>query len=253
MRLEITERLRRQKAQPELTAAVETLRDLVFNAEDLSMPAKELGLEVKETDWLTEDADSELFSHERVKQAAFDAELRDQALNSDVFELSPERFLVIHVDAYQAPETLPFDEVKSDISAELKAEKAQALAVADAQEIEAAMAAGERAEAVAKARGLEWQASQSIRRTDISVEQDLRRFVFQMPLPEESGVSAATLHRQTGDYLVVQLRDHQAGQRAALDAETLASVRRSMNQNAASKAFASYFNILWNTAEISIN
>ena len=253
MRLEITERLRRQKAQPELTAAVETLRDLVFNAEDLSMPAKELGLEVKETDWLTEDADSELFSHERVKQAAFDAELRDQALNSDVFELSPERFLVIHVDAYQAPETLPFDEVKSDISAELKAEKAQALAVADAQEIEAAMAAGERAEAVAKARGLEWQASQSIRRTDISVEQDLRRFVFQMPLPEESGVSASTLHRQTGDYLVVQLRDHQAGQRAALDAETLASVRRSMNQNAASQAFASYFNILWNTAEISIN
>ena len=74
-----------------------------------------------------------------------------------------------------------------------------------------------------------------------------------MPLPEESGVSASTLHRQTGDYLVVQLRDHQAGQRAALDAETLASVRRSMNQNAASQAFASYFNILWNTAEISIN
>ena len=253
MRLEITERLRHQKAQPALMAAVETLKDLVFNAEGLRMPADELKLTVRQTDWLTEDADSELFSHERVKQAAFDAELRDQALNSDVFELSPERFVVIHVDAYQAPQALPFNEVKAEISAELKAQKAQALAVAEAQEIEAALAAGERAEDVAKARGLEWQASQSIRRTDISVEQDVRRFVFQMPLPEEKNVTASTLHRQTGDYLVVQLREHQVGQRATLDAETLASVRRSMSQNAASQAFASYFNILWNAAEISIN
>ena len=253
MRLEITERLRRQQAKPELMATVESLKDLVFNADGLAMPAEELKLKIKRTAWLEKDADNELFAHERVMQAAFDAELRDQALNSEVFELSPERFLVIHVDDYQGPQTLPFDDVKQEIVAELTAEKARGLALEDAKAVEAALKAGERAETVAKARGLDWQAAQSIRRSDISVEQDIRRFVFQMPLPAEDAASVSTLHRQSGDYLVVQLREHQVGQRQALDTETVASVRRSMNQNAASQAFSSYFNILWNTAEISIN
>ncbi|MGB1544583.1 MAG: SurA N-terminal domain-containing protein [Spongiibacter marinus] len=252
-RLAITERLRRQKARPKLLAAVESLRDLVFNAESLAMPAAELELEVKRSDWLSSEDNDGLFADQRVKQAAFDSELREQELNSDVFELAPDHFLVLHVDQYQAPQLRPFEDVRAEIEVSLQTEKAAQQAKADAQEIEQQLAAGQRAEAVAKQHGLDWQAMQDIRRSDISVEPALRRFVFELAAPAQDKAVAATLHQQSGDYTVVQLLASEPGQRAALEAEALLNLRRSVAQNASSQAFANYFNNLWNNADITIN
>ncbi len=253
VRLEITERLRRQKARPELLASVEALRDLVFNAEDLRMPAAELKLDIQRSSWLSESDSEGLFAYPRLKQAAFDAELREQALNSEVFELTPERFVVIHVDEFQAPQTLPLEQVKQQIVSSLRREKAVQLAADEAAKVEGELVGMARAEDVANKYGLSWQAFQDIRRSDISVDQDLRRFVFQLAAPQEAAVTAGTLHRQNGDYVVVQLRESEAGQREAMKESDLAELRRSVVQNASSQAFANYFNILWNNADITIN
>ncbi len=253
VRGDISQRLSRQKAGPKLLAVVESLRDLVFNAENLVMPAAELELDIQSSDWLSADDSEGLFAHPRVKQAAFDPELREQALNSEVFELTPGHFVVIHIDAYQAPQTQPFEQVEEQIVATLRSEKAAQLAAEQAAEIERQLAASERAEVLAKKYGLQWQAVQSVRRSDISVEQDIRRFVFQMAPPADGAVAAATMHRQSGDYLVVQLRASAAGERSALDRQALDELHRSVVQNASSQAFANYFNVLWNSADIKIN
>lgn len=253
VRGDISQRLSRQKAGPKLLAVVESLRDLVFNAENLVMPAAELELDIQSSDWLSADDSEGLFAHPRVKQAAFDPELREQALNSEVFELTPGHFVVIHIDAYQAPQTQPFEQVEEQIVATLRSEKAAQLAAEQAAEIEQQLAASERAEVLAKKYGLQWQAVQSVRRSDISVEQDIRRFVFQMAPPADGAVAAATMHRQNGDYLVVQLRTSAAGERSALDRQALDELHRSVVQNASSQAFANYFNVLWNSADIKIN
>ncbi|WP_372861438.1 SurA N-terminal domain-containing protein [Spongiibacter sp.] len=253
VRGDISQRLSRQKAGPKLLAVVESLRDLVFNAENLVMPAAELELDIQSSDWLSADDSEGLFAHPRVKQAAFDPELREQALNSEVFELTPGHFVVIHIDAYQAPQTQPFEQVEEQIVATLRSEKAAQLAAEQAAEIEQQLAASERAEVLAKKYGLQWQAVQSVRRSDISVEQDIRRFVFQMAPPADGAVAAATMHRQNGDYLVVQLRASAAGERSALDRQALDELHRSVVQNASSQAFANYFNVLWNSADIKIN
>lgn len=253
VRGDISQRLSRQKAGPKLLAVVESLRDLVFNAENLVMPAAELELDIQSSDWLSADDSEGLFAHPRVKQAAFDPELREQALNSEVFELTPGHFVVIHIDAYQAPQTQPFEQVEEQIVATLRSEKAAQLAAEQAAEIERQLAASERAEVLAKKYGLQWQAVQSVRRSDISVEQDIRRFVFQMAPPADGAVAAATMHRQNGDYLVVQLRASAAGERSALDRQALDELHRSVVQNASSQAFANYFNVLWNSADIKIN
>lgn len=252
-RQEITERLRRQAAKPKFQAAVESLRDLVFNAEGLAMPARELAIEVQHSDWLSESHSEGLFADPRLKQAAFDAELREQKLNSDVFEISPEHFVVLHVQAYQAPQTLPFDEVEQQIRDKLTLAKAAELAEADAKRVAEQLAQGKNAEQVALEQGLKWQAHKDVRRADNAVEADLRRFAFEMAAPAGDHQVSATLHRDNGDYVVVQLLSSEPGSRTNVDAETLATIRRSVVQNAANQAFSNYFNILWNNADITIN
>jgi len=252
-RLEITERLREQKAQPRLVGAVDTLKDLVFNAESLAMPAKEMQLEVQQGDWLSKNSDSGLFAYPAVKQAAFNAELRNQGLNSDVIELSSEQYVVLHIEEYKAPQPKVLDDVRNDIQTILSENKAEAAALAKAEELQAALSAGGRAEEIAKAQDLSWNGVIDGKRNDISVDTAIRNQAFAMPRPQPSKASVSTLRKNNGDRVVMQLLDVRYGdvtglkQSAALDAETNAY------RNKSSQEFSAYFNSLWESAEIKIN
>lgn len=252
-RLEITERLREQKAQPRLVGAVDTLKDLVFNAESLAMPAKEMQLEVQQGDWLSKNSDNGLFAYPAVKQAAFNAELRNQGLNSDVIELSSEQYVVLHIEEYKAPQPKVLDDVRNDIQTILSENKAEAAALAKAEELQAALSAGGRAEEIAKAQDLSWNGVIDGKRNDISVDTTIRNQAFAMPRPQPSKASVSTLRKNNGDRVVMQLLDVRYGdvtglkQSAALDAETNAY------RNKSSQEFSAYFNSLWESAEIKIN
>ena len=252
-RLEITERLREQKAQPRLVGAVDTLKDLVFNAESLAMPAKEMQLEVQQGDWLSKNSDNGLFAYPAVKQAAFNAELRNQGLNSDVIELSSEQYVVLHIEEYKAPQPKVLDDVRNDIQTILSENKAEAAALAKAEELQAALSAGGRAEEIAKAQDLSWNGVIDGKRNDISVDTAIRNQAFAMPRPQPSKASVSTLRKNNGDRVVMQLLDVRYGdvtglkQSAALDAETNAY------RNKSSQEFSAYFNSLWESAEIKIN
>ena len=251
-RLEITERLRVQKAQPRLVGAVDTLKDLVFNAESLAMPAEEMAVEVKQSDWLGRSSDEGLFAHQAVKEAAFNPELRSQDLNSDVFELAPDRYVVIHVEEYKAPQVQDLENVRNDIQSILSENKAESAALSKAEELQLALASGERVEDVAKKHNLKWNAIVDGKRNDISVEAAIRNQAFAMPRPEESA-SISTLRKSNGDRAVVQLFDVRYGNLAALNANLVQEAEKSAYRNKSSQEFSAYFNSLWESAEIKIN
>ena len=252
-RLEITERLRRQKAQPVMVSTVESLRDLVFNAENLRMPAEELGVKVQQSEWLSQSSNDSIFAHEQVRRAAFSAELREQGLNSEVIELSPEHYIVVHVDDYQAPATLAYDDVRENIKVTLRRKKAEAIASKTATELREKIAKGESAEALAKARSYTFSTNSDIKRSDISVDGELRQRVFSLAAPTASQPSLGLFKRQNGDYIVLQLLAVEQGSRAQLTPKAIADVERSVMRSASSQAFSAYFNTLWTEAEVKIN
>ena len=251
-RLNITEQLRAQKAQPRLVGAVDTLKDLVFNAESLAMPAKEMGLSVEQGEWLSKNSDDGLFSFPSVKQAAFNPELRSQGLNSDVIELSPERYVVIHIEEYKAPEPKALESVRNEIKSVLSENKADAAAEIKARELQAALIAGGRAETVAKEQGLSWNAVLDGKRSDINIDSGIRNQAFAMPRPD-SNASVSTLRKNNGDRVVLQLLDVRYGDLSALNESVALEAKKNAYRNKSSQEFSAYFNSLWESAEIKIN
>ncbi len=138
---EIAARLAAQRAQPQLIARVERLRDLAFNSATIREPAEQLGLEVEESDWLTRNNDHPLLGRPAVMAAAFSSDVLEQGHNSDVLELAPDHYLLLRVIDQKPAEPLPLTEVKDLIANELAADKARQAARQEAEQIAAAVAA----------------------------------------------------------------------------------------------------------------
>jgi peptidyl-prolyl cis-trans isomerase D len=216
------------------------------------MPAKEMALEVKQGDWLSKSSDEGLFAYQAVKEAAFNAELRSQGLNSDVIELAPDRYVVIHIEEHKAPQVQDLENVRNDIQSILSENKAESAALSKAEELQLALSSGERVEDVAKKHDLKWNAIVDGKRSDIAVEAAIRNQAFAMPRPEASA-SISTLRKSNGDRAVVQLFDVRYGNLAALNADLVQEAEKSAYRNKSSQEFSAYFNSLWESAEIKIN
>lgn len=251
-RLEISERLRVQQSQPKLLSAVEQLRDLVFNAENLAMPAKELGLTVQQSEWQNKSDNSGLFEFAALKNAAFDVELRSQGLNSEVFEITPEHYAVIHAEEYKAPELLPLDKVRNQIVSSLSAQRAELALVVAAERMKESLELGKRAEYVAKFEDLQWNGIVAGKRGDISVDTAIRNRAFAMSRPE-SKPSVSVVRLGNGDRAVVQLLNVKYGELPQLDVAMAADAEKNAYRNKSSQDFSAFFNGLWKHAEIKIN
>ncbi|QQD19893.1 SurA N-terminal domain-containing protein [Spongiibacter nanhainus] len=253
MKPELTEQLQQQQAKPRFVAAVEDLRDLVFNAEDLTLPAEEMELNVARSELLERSSNEGLFQYEAVKRAAFSESLREAGHNSEVIELTPERYVVLHVEEYKAPTPKPLEQVRDSVVTALKAQKASQAAAERAESIANALREGSTMESLAKQNELEWDAVVAGTRNDLAVEAPLRQQVFAMPKPEAGSNTVSVTQTDEGNHYVVSLLAVRAGQPNSVSQEQIAQARQGLQRRQASEDFAHYFNVLWQNADIKIN
>ncbi len=254
-RAAIEKSLQRQAAKPKLIAEVEALRDLVFNADGLAQPAEALSIKVKESDWVTPLQREGLMAHAAVRKAAFDAELRKQKYNSEVIEVSPEHFVVIHPLAYRAPELRPLADVKDQIVLELRVKKGRELAKAVAAEALESLRAGKSAEAIAKeSEGITWNVAVRAWRQDPAVAERIRSEAFMLSRPQEGAApTLSTITDENGDYVVVQLTAVNDGDDSLLGDKRRSELLASAQRVQASQSFSAYFDSLIKSADIKYN
>jgi len=254
-RATLEKRLQQQAAKPRLIAEVEALRDLVFNADGLAQPAEALKLEVQQSDWVTPLQKEGLMAHSAVRKAAFDAELRKQKYNSEVIEISPEHFVVIHPQDYRAPELKPLSDVSEQIVAELRIKKGRDIARDVAAKAAESLRGGKSAEAIAKgSEGVRWDVAVRASRQDPSVTEKIRREAFMLARPAE-GASAilSTTTNENGDYVVVQLTAVNDGDDSLVGEKRRGELLASAQRVQASQSFTAYFDSLVKSAAIKYN
>lgn len=252
-RAELERQLQERAAKPRLVSEVEALRDLVFNADGLEEPAKALELEVQESDWLTADQNEGLLAHSAVKAAAFNAELREQGYNSEVFEVSPSHYVVLHPIAHRPPEVQPLADVRDVIVATLKEQEGRERADDVARELMAALRAGESAEALAKkTEGVDWQVAVRSSRQDSSITESVRRKVFQMARPQEGGNVAMT-RDAGGNSVVIQLTNVYDGERSLVAENRRRELLAGAQRVQANQSYNAYFASLMRRAEVKYN
>jgi peptidyl-prolyl cis-trans isomerase D len=207
------------EAERNLLIAVEELRDLVFNAPDLSGPAAAIDAEVRVSEPFSLGAGVGIFTDSRLRELAFSDDVKESGNNSEVLELAGQRFVAVQVQDVRAPQIAPFEEVESEVRLGLEAEL-EALALADmTARAETLLASGESMEAIANTLDIEWRVELAATRLTSQLPQPVLETAFGMPQGQADVLRTVPVPGE--GYALVQLARVNPGDVAALSrAET---------------------------------
>lgn len=250
-KVDVTQRLQRAKAQPELVKAVEKLRDLVFNSEGLAGPAKELNLPVKEGGWIERKTTDPLFSNPKVIAAAFSSEVIKDGNNSEVVELAADHFLVLRAKQHEAAAPKALADVKPAIVATLKQERVALAAKDIAHELAQSAQAGDSLEKLASQRGYTAKTVEKAARGNAAASPELLRAAFGMARPlKGQPLPVDTVTLGNGDVALLQLQDVAEGGSDSLNPTQRNALVAQLQQGFGTAGFAALMENLRARADI---
>ena len=201
----LKEELALAKADPLFWQAVDDLKDISFNAADLSEPAESLNLKIKASPFIERSGGKALFANRQFVAAAYsDAVLKD-GQNSDVIELSNEHVMVVRLAEHKPAALLPLSDVLNDVKASVISDKANSLLVDSADALLTQLKQGGDVEKLAKSQGYDWQLMLAVRRNDpkANADRDVLRNAFKLPKAAVGQRALDSVKLSNGDYVVM--------------------------------------------------
>lgn len=203
LKAELAQSMQEADAEQTLLVVVDELRELSFNAGDLQQPADALALSVRRSETVFLSGGEGVFAEAAAREALFSGEVYDAGNNSDIVELSRNRFVVVRVAEKQPSKLLPFDSVASTIRDELETRAQVAARLALLESVRSRLADGERLEEVANAEGYEWRVELATRRAGSLLPAEVLNLAFSMELGTVPALDKVDL--VNGDLALVEL------------------------------------------------
>lgn len=231
VREELRASIEAAEAERNLLIAVEELRDLAFNSPDLSGPAEAIGAEVRVSQPFSLGEGADLFSDARLRELAFSDDVKASGNNSEVLELSGQRFVAVRVRDVRAPQIAPFDEVESEVRQGLRKELGAAALADMTARAEALLASGESMETAANTLGMEWRVELAATRLTSQLPRPVLEAAFTMPQGQTDALRTVQVPEE--GYALVQLARVNPGDVAALsgaEAQQLSDLRSGEQQ-----------------------
>ncbi|WP_421203011.1 peptidylprolyl isomerase [Aeromonas enteropelogenes] len=199
-------RLQTDKAKEQFFAEQQKMADSSFeNPDSLDLTADAMGMKVVSSDYFSQVNAPAPLNDPKVLSVAFSEQLRDDNTNSDVIELSDGKALVLHITGYQPKAAKPLAEVKDQVIAAIKHDKASEVARGKAQSLLEKLKAGDDIKADLAALDLKVETHKGIARFDRQLDQNLVAQVFMLPHPKDGKPSVALVTESNGDRVVVAL------------------------------------------------
>lgn len=244
--------LRTRRAERLFYDRVEVLRNTTYEQPGSLVPAAQTtGLEVRYTDWFSRRQGEGIAAEPAVREAAFSAEVREERLNSDLIELGQRRVVVLRIDQERPARPKPFDSVREQVEARLRAERTDAILQSWAEQALARLDAGatpaELATGPVALREPGWLSRSS---DDVDVEPAVQRTAFELPAPAPGASTYAATALEEGDHAVVVVR---ATRLPEVDSGAVAGARERRRQAVLSGEFSAYLGALRNDADIVRN
>ncbi|WP_313953997.1 SurA N-terminal domain-containing protein [Accumulibacter sp.] len=135
VRSELEDELRRQAASRQFAEAAEAFSNIVYEQPDSLQPVVDrFHLKIEKSAWLPRDASRQVaatlgpLGDEKVLTALFSADSLKNKRNTEAIEVAPNVLLSARVTEYRPSSVKPFDTVRADIEAALRAQEASTLA-----------------------------------------------------------------------------------------------------------------------------
>ncbi|WP_429101902.1 peptidylprolyl isomerase [Aeromonas veronii] len=203
---EIITRLQADKAKEKFFAEQQKMADNSFeNPDSLDLTADAMGMKVQSSDFFTQATAPAPLNDHKVLSVAFSEQLRDDNTNSDVIELADGKALVLHITGHKPKAVKPLAEVKEQVIAAIKHDKASEVARGKAQGLLDKLKVGESITADLTALGLKVETHKGVARFDRELDQNLIAQAFTLPHPIDGKPSVALVAETNGDRVVVAL------------------------------------------------
>ncbi len=242
----LEQQLQAAEAADHFFNTVEALQDLSFNADNLIDPADALDLSVTRTDWLARTSTQGIFAYPQVRQAVASDDVLLERYNSEVVELAPDHFIVLHVVDYQLPDVQPLSAVQALIEVQLLDEQAREQTQQRATDRLAQLQSGVQ-------QATDWHRARDVQRNtavlvDSAANTALLRAVFAMPA---DGLDRyAMIPLPAGDIALVQLDTIQAGDLTAMNKLERNALQQATFNNAVNQSVTRYQQALHREADI---
>lgn len=238
---EIRQQLKAAKAEDRYFEKQQKLAEISFEQPDTLEPAaNETGLTVRRTDLFTRNRAPTPLSDDVILNNLFADQLIDEKLNSEIIETSDDRSLVVRVTEHAPERVKALDEVREQIVAELRTEKAQQQALEQAQSWMASWKAGDEATG-----DIVWV--DSVARNNREHPQAIVQALFSMSPSLDDTSTFNAIELPNGDAAVVALTDVSAGTPGD---EPLDELKRQLQNRQAQVMLQAFINNLKTTADI---
>ena len=206
-----------------LVEKLANLKELSYNAESLAEIADDLELTAQVSEPFSRAGAAGISSYNAVVKAAFSAEVLEDSYASEVLELGGDRYVVLKLNTAIPARQKELTEVKGTVVAALTNQMARANLATQGAELLNRVNSGEQIEAVAKAEELDWQVVLDAKRSTGGVNEEIKRFAFQLPATATDDM-IESFYTRSGDFVVVALTAVEAGDSGKLSNEQKASL-----------------------------
>jgi peptidyl-prolyl cis-trans isomerase D len=203
-RPEVEKAYRREQAEHQFFDHAEQLATLTFeNPDTLEVAAKQLDLTVKESEPFPRTGGAGIAAEDKVLHAAFGADLLEEHGNSEVLELGDDRAVVLRVKEHRPAERRKLEEVRVEIDATLRSEKAKTMTEERGKSLLKRLRDGEDRAKLAQAEKLEWKDVPDLTRRSEQLDPMIRRGAFRLPRPGSGAPSYGGMGLVSGDYALI--------------------------------------------------
>ena len=190
------------KVADELIQLQEQMSNAAFAAPDLTDIASDFELTVATSEFFPAAGGQGIFADQNLVKASFAEGVVDKDENSDVISLPDGSLVVVHLNEFKGADFQPLDEVRAQVEAQLKDNKAKEKAEADAEKLLADLQGGAELESVVE-QGYSWQEHNGVTRKAGEVNASILQEAFKLPKPAADGYSFGQSTGFNGDVTLI--------------------------------------------------
>lgn len=207
VREELAEEFRAKGSEDRFFELTEKMDDAALeNPGSLDAVAQAAGLPVRRIEQFTRAGGEPLGAVRAVIDAAFSAPVLEDGENSPLIEVGEGRAVILRVVEHRPARLRPLEEVRTELQAAVRAEKAAALAAErGAKIIEAARAGGDLAKLAAEAGAVLQAPPEPLARNSPAAPQEIVTAIFRAPRPAEGRPVVEGVALPSGDYAVLRV------------------------------------------------
>ncbi|MCG5547995.1 peptidylprolyl isomerase [Halorhodospira halochloris] len=232
-------------------AKIDNMANVAFERpESLEPAAEEVGADIRYSDWITQEGESDgLAQHSAIVSAAFSEDVLEYGYNSDLIEVSGGHFFVVRKAEHREAEPRPLSDVEQEVREQLRLERALDLARQEAEDLIASVEEdAEQLSSFAERVGAELFAVDGARRSDVSHPQSVVREAFRLG---EGGVGKVELDNAT--VAVVRLAEVEPGDPDGVEDQELRQVQRDIEQMTSRADMQAFMRALRDDVSVKIN